>query len=209
MIDVRDLGPASLGAADDCRTLGSVRGEHADLLGRHEAASGDRTRAAPPLTRLLPPRADSRVLRPTRRHVGDYLPDLRARENRTIFLTTHYLDEADTCDRIAVIGRGRIVARHTGDPEAQGGGRLVTITTPNTHLVASELGARYGLTSLVVDGTVSFLMPRLSSSSSCGASGIRSTRSACAARPSTTCALAEMLGLDLGAAAVWVSGRQE
>jgi ABC-2 type transport system ATP-binding protein len=38
----------------------------------------------------------------TRRRVWEYLSDLRARENLTIFLTTHYMDEAENCDRIAV-----------------------------------------------------------------------------------------------------------
>jgi ABC-2 type transport system ATP-binding protein len=39
----------------------------------------------------------------TRRRIWDYLLGLRARENLTIFLTTHYMDEAEYCERIAII----------------------------------------------------------------------------------------------------------
>ena len=39
-----------------------------------------------------------------------YVDELRRRERITIFLTTHYMDEAERCDRIAIVDRGRIVA---------------------------------------------------------------------------------------------------
>ena len=96
----------------------------------------------------------------TRRRIWEYLAGLRARENLTIFLTTHYMDEADHCDRIAIIDHGRIMALDTPESLKRGvGGDLITITTPNTHLVARELGARYGVTPLVADGRVSFHVP--------------------------------------------------
>ncbi len=46
----------------------------------------------------------------TRRHIWSYLHELRGRENVTIFMTTHYMDEAENCDRIAIIDRGELVA---------------------------------------------------------------------------------------------------
>ena len=46
----------------------------------------------------------------TRVHIWDYVDELRARERTTMFLTTHYMDEAERCDRIAIIDQGRIVA---------------------------------------------------------------------------------------------------
>jgi len=49
----------------------------------------------------------------TRRHVWDYIHQLRKKERITIFLTTHYLEEAENCDRIAVIDFGRIIALDT------------------------------------------------------------------------------------------------
>lgn len=49
----------------------------------------------------------------TRRHVWDYIHNLRHKERITIFMTTHYLDEAENCDRIAVIDFGKIIALDT------------------------------------------------------------------------------------------------
>src|SRR6266496_2586498 len=52
----------------------------------------------------------------TRSHIWSYIEDLRKREDITIFLTTHYMDEAEYCDRIAIIDQGQIVVLDT--PEA-------------------------------------------------------------------------------------------
>jgi ABC-2 type transport system ATP-binding protein len=49
----------------------------------------------------------------TRRYIWDYIKDLRRREEITIFLTTHYMEEAEHCDRIAIIDHGNIIAMDT------------------------------------------------------------------------------------------------
>jgi len=49
----------------------------------------------------------------TRNKIWDYLHTVRAREHITIFMTTHYMDEAEFCDRIAIIDQGKIVALGT------------------------------------------------------------------------------------------------
>ncbi|WP_309492508.1 ATP-binding cassette domain-containing protein [Candidatus Hecatella orcuttiae] len=47
----------------------------------------------------------------TRRHIWDYIRELNRRERVTIFLTTHYMDEADSlCNRVAIIDYGKIIA---------------------------------------------------------------------------------------------------
>jgi ABC-2 type transport system ATP-binding protein len=46
----------------------------------------------------------------TRRAIWQYLSDLRDSEGVTMFMTTHYMDEAENCDHVAVIDHGRIVA---------------------------------------------------------------------------------------------------
>ncbi len=52
----------------------------------------------------------------TRRKIWSYIKDLNENEGLTVFLTTHYLEEADElCDRIAIIDHGKIVA--IGTPE--------------------------------------------------------------------------------------------
>ncbi|MEW6173899.1 MAG: ATP-binding cassette domain-containing protein [Bacillota bacterium] len=46
---------------------------------------------------------------PTRREIWKYINELREETKMTIFLTTHYMDEADSlCDRIAIIDKGSI-----------------------------------------------------------------------------------------------------
>src|SRR4051812_569220 len=52
----------------------------------------------------------------TRSSIWGYIRELKAREDITIFLTTHYMDEAEYCDRIAIMDRGKIVVLDT--PEA-------------------------------------------------------------------------------------------
>ena len=49
----------------------------------------------------------------TRASIWEYLDELRRQEDLTIFLTTHYMDEAEHCDRIAIMDAGQIVALDT------------------------------------------------------------------------------------------------
>ncbi len=52
----------------------------------------------------------------TRVHIWEYIRRLRSAEGVTVFLTTHYMDEAEElCDRIAIIDHGRIIAEGTPD----------------------------------------------------------------------------------------------
>src|SRR5437870_4987413 len=79
----------------------------------------------------------------TRRHIWDYLLELRRREGITIFMTTHYMDEAEFCDRIAIIDMGRIVALGTPDElKARVGGDVITIAPPDTAASAAELPSK-------------------------------------------------------------------
>ncbi|MFF5426491.1 MULTISPECIES: ATP-binding cassette domain-containing protein [unclassified Streptomyces] len=48
-----------------------------------------------------------------RAQVWDHLRALRDRHGSTLFVTTHYLEEAENCDRIAIIDHGRLVAQGT------------------------------------------------------------------------------------------------
>ncbi len=49
----------------------------------------------------------------TRNRIWEYLRDLAAKWGTTVFMTTHYMDEAENCDRVAIIDQGRIVALDT------------------------------------------------------------------------------------------------
>jgi ABC-2 type transport system ATP-binding protein len=65
-----------------------------------------------------------------RANLWQHIRSLRDDRGTTVFLTTHYLDEADAlCDRILVIDSGRIVAEGTPDQlKSQVGGDVVTVT---------------------------------------------------------------------------------
>ncbi|MDR3011886.1 MAG: ATP-binding cassette domain-containing protein [Chitinispirillales bacterium] len=49
----------------------------------------------------------------TRAHVWEYIQRLQKEKNITIFLTTHYMDEAEICDKVAVMDHGKIIAYDT------------------------------------------------------------------------------------------------
>ncbi|HSK91926.1 MAG TPA: ATP-binding cassette domain-containing protein [Euzebyales bacterium] len=96
----------------------------------------------------------------TRRRIWDHLGELRSHRDLTIFLTTHYMDEAEHCDRIAIIDRGRIVAIDTpARLKDDVGGDLITISTPNGEEAAAELRRSHGVVPVVTDRTVSFHVP--------------------------------------------------
>lgn len=96
----------------------------------------------------------------TRRRIWEYLVELRADERLTIFLTTHYMDEAENCDRIAVIDHGRIVALDTPSGlKSAVGGDLITLSTADGQAAAAELRERYRVSPVVADGTVTFQVP--------------------------------------------------
>jgi ABC-2 type transport system ATP-binding protein len=80
----------------------------------------------------------------TRSRIWDYLHDLRRAKKITLFLTTHYMDEAENCDRIAVIDYGRIIALDTPDNlKRVVKGDIVTVRTRDDELAEKELGERY------------------------------------------------------------------
>lgn len=49
----------------------------------------------------------------TREHIWKYIQRVRRERNMTIFMTTHYLDEVEGCDRVSIIDAGKIVALDT------------------------------------------------------------------------------------------------
>ena len=66
----------------------------------------------------------------TRNSIWEYIHELKGRHDITIFLTTHYMDEAENCDRIAIIDYGEIIALDTPDNlKNQVGGDVVKINT--------------------------------------------------------------------------------
>jgi ABC-2 type transport system ATP-binding protein len=92
----------------------------------------------------------------TRRHIWQYLLDLRRQEAVTMFMTTHYMDEAEHCDRIAIIDHGRIVAIDTPPKlKALVGGDVISVLTSDNERAAAKLGTVSGITTRTApDGRV-------------------------------------------------------
>ncbi len=91
----------------------------------------------------------------TRKHIWDYLNSLRKREGVTLFMTTHYMDEAEFCDRIAIIDRGTIAA--LGSPaELKGriGGDVITLAVADVPAAAREIKERFDIAPLAANGTL-------------------------------------------------------
>jgi len=96
----------------------------------------------------------------TRNRIWEYILDLREKQGLTIFLTTHYMDEAEHSDRIAVIDHGKIVALDTPNIlKDQVGGDVLTISSDNNDLVEAELRDKYGLVPEINNGTLSVRVP--------------------------------------------------
>ena len=73
-----------------------------------------------------------------RANLWEHIRDLRVKQGATVFLTTHYLDEADVlADRIVIIDKGEIVASDTSDNlKAQVAGDLVSLEVSTDEQVA-------------------------------------------------------------------------
>jgi ABC-2 type transport system ATP-binding protein len=93
----------------------------------------------------------------TRSHIWGYINELRRSEDITIFLTTHYMDEAENCDRIAIIDDGRIVVIDT--PAALKAGvseDRISITTSDRRGAIARLRERMGIEAKVSEDAVTF-----------------------------------------------------
>lgn len=101
----------------------------------------------------------------SRANLWDHIRRLRAEAGVTLFLTTHYLEEADSlCDRILVIDNGEIVAEGTPDAlkaRVSGDGVTIQVATGQGRQAAEIAGALPGAREVsTVDSTVRFRVPR-------------------------------------------------
>ena len=93
----------------------------------------------------------------TRRSIWTYIAELKKSEEITIFMTTHYMDEAEWCDRIAIMDHGEIVALDAPQTlkESVGTDRIVIHTGDNDAAIA-ELAQRFAIEAKVAEGAVTF-----------------------------------------------------
>ena len=96
----------------------------------------------------------------TRSSIWEYINELKSREDITIFLTTHYMDEAEHCDRIGIIDHGQIVAIDTPEAlKASVGKDRVQIHTADDQAAIAGLRRDFGVEAAIHEGAVTFSVP--------------------------------------------------
>jgi ABC-2 type transport system ATP-binding protein len=93
----------------------------------------------------------------TRSSIWRYIRALQRSEEITIFMTTHYMDEAEFCDRIAIMDQGVIVTLDTpGALKEQVGADRVTIQTDDDDAAVLALAEHFEIEAKIAEGSVTF-----------------------------------------------------
>ncbi|MFN8625233.1 MAG: ABC transporter ATP-binding protein [Candidatus Binatia bacterium] len=96
-----------------------------------------------------------------RRDFVQYLRQLCEQDGVTVLLTTHHMEEAERCDRVAILHQGNLVRVGTpGELKACLGGDVVSIETPDADGLSQKIRERYACVAAVVDGTLRLQRPR-------------------------------------------------
>ena len=93
----------------------------------------------------------------TRSSIWAYIRELKAQEDITIFMTTHYMDEAENCDRIAIMDHGEIIVLDTPEAlKASVGTDRVQIHTEDDAAAIAALAEQFGIEATIAEGAVTF-----------------------------------------------------
>jgi ABC-2 type transport system ATP-binding protein len=93
----------------------------------------------------------------TRSSIWRYIRALQEKEGTTVFMTTHYMDEAEFCDRIAIMDRGEIVVLDTPETLKAGvGADRVVLGTADNDAALAALRERFGIDAAIAEGAVTF-----------------------------------------------------
>jgi ABC-2 type transport system ATP-binding protein len=90
-----------------------------------------------------------------RRELWRYLQELREADGLTVLVTTHFMDEADLCDRVAILDQGHLVA--LGKPvdlKAEIGGDVIVIESAEPEHLSEGIRKKFNLAAQMVDHTV-------------------------------------------------------
>ncbi|WP_315854633.1 ABC transporter ATP-binding protein [Alienimonas chondri] len=100
-------------------------------------------------------------LDPTARSaLWELLRDLQREDGVTTLVTTHLMEEAERCDRLAILDAGRLVAEgRPDDLRAAVGGDVLTLSTENPDALAEAVRGRFDLSPTVLDGRVRIEAP--------------------------------------------------
>lgn len=92
-----------------------------------------------------------------RRDLWQYLAMLRDQEHVSIIVTTHLMEEAERCDRLAILSEGNLVA--LGTPEAltrEIGGDVILLEARDPQALAAQIRTRFHVDAVVLDNHVRF-----------------------------------------------------
>lgn len=82
----------------------------------------------------------------TRIHVWEFIKKLKKSEGNTVFMTTHYMDEAEACDRISIIDNGKIIAcASPADLKASINGDTIYLKTTDDTKAAGDISGKFGV----------------------------------------------------------------
>ncbi|HEY2523735.1 MAG TPA: ATP-binding cassette domain-containing protein [Candidatus Binataceae bacterium] len=96
-----------------------------------------------------------------RREFFNLLGHLRNSNGVTVVLTTHYMEEAERCDRIGILDQGRLVAiAPPGELKQRVGGDVMVINAAEPAALARKIADRFQLSAALVDGTLRIERPR-------------------------------------------------
>jgi ABC-2 type transport system ATP-binding protein len=90
-----------------------------------------------------------------RRELSRNIAELRDRDEVTVLLTTHILEEADRCDRLFLLHQGCVVTSgRPGELRARIGGDVVVLESGEAGALAERITQRFGLPAVAMDGKV-------------------------------------------------------
>jgi ABC-2 type transport system ATP-binding protein len=90
-----------------------------------------------------------------RRDLWQYLAILRDEKHVTVIVTTHLMEEAERCDRLAILNEGKVVALGTPDElKHEIGGDVILLDSKNTESLAARIRERFALDAQVLQGQV-------------------------------------------------------
>jgi len=90
-----------------------------------------------------------------RRDLWQYLQILRDEEKVTVIVTTHLMEEAEHCDRLAILNEGKLVALGTpAELKHEIGGDVILLDTRDAEALAEKIRARFEVDAHVLDGQV-------------------------------------------------------
>ncbi len=90
-----------------------------------------------------------------RRNLWDDLEALRQQEGITVVLTTHFMEEAERCDRVGILGQGRMIALGTPrDLKQTVGQDVITIETSDPDRLRRNIESTFDVDPKVLDGVL-------------------------------------------------------